>query len=115
MEINRVGVIGAGQMGAGIAQVCASIGKFVTLCDIKQEFVDSGIVTIKKNLERSALKKRISQNEMDETLGRISTSLSAADLKNSDIATIAAQRAITASNVNPEELDYIILAQNLEM
>ena len=85
MEINRVGVIGAGQMGAGIAQVCASIGKFVSLCDIKQEFVDRGIVTIKKNLERSVLKERMSQNEMDETLSRISTCLLAADLKNSDI------------------------------
>ena len=48
MEIKRVGVIGAGQMGAGIAQVCASIGKVVTLCDIKQEFVDSGIASIRK-------------------------------------------------------------------
>ena len=85
MEINRVGVIGAGQMGAGIAQVCASIGKFVTLCDVKEEFVHNGILTIKKNLERSVLKGRISQSEMDETLSRISTSLLTADLKNSDI------------------------------
>ena len=85
MEINRVGVIGAGQMGAGIAQVCASIGKFVTLCDVKEEFVNNGILTIKKNLERSVLKGRISQSEMDETLSRISTSLLTADLKNSDI------------------------------
>ena len=38
MRIEKVGVIGAGQMGAGIAQVCASIGKVVTLCDIKQDF-----------------------------------------------------------------------------
>ena len=41
--MKRVGVVGAGQMGAGIAQVCASIGKAVTLCDIKQDFVDNGI------------------------------------------------------------------------
>ena len=46
MEIETVGVIGAGQMGAGIAQVCASIGKVVTLCDIKQDFVDSGVYSI---------------------------------------------------------------------
>ncbi|MEC7686862.1 MAG: 3-hydroxyacyl-CoA dehydrogenase NAD-binding domain-containing protein, partial [Candidatus Thermoplasmatota archaeon] len=43
--ISSVGVIGAGQMGAGIAQVCAAIGKKVILCDIKQEFVDNGIGT----------------------------------------------------------------------
>ena len=41
MEVKSVGVIGAGQMGAGIAQVCAAIDKKVILCDIKQEFVDS--------------------------------------------------------------------------
>ena len=46
MRIEKVGVIGAGQMGAGIAQVCASIGKFVTLCDIKQDFVDAGMATL---------------------------------------------------------------------
>lgn len=85
MEIKKIGVIGAGQMGAGIAQVCAAIGKVVTLCDIKKEFVDSGIVTIKKNLERSVSKERISQHVMDETLSRISTSLLTTDLKNSDI------------------------------
>ena len=39
----KVGVIGAGQMGAGIAQVCAAIGNQVILCDIKQEFVEKGL------------------------------------------------------------------------
>ena len=50
MELEKVGVIGAGQMGAGIAQVCAAIGKKVALCDIKQEFVDNGMKTINRNL-----------------------------------------------------------------
>ena len=54
--VNNVGVIGAGQMGAGIAQVCAAIGKNVMLCDIKQEFLNNGIGTITKNLERSVSK-----------------------------------------------------------
>ena len=85
MEIKRVGVIGAGQMGAGIAQVCASIGKVVTLCDIKQEFVDSGIATIRKNLQRNVSKDRISQNQMDDTLGNVRTSLENENLSNCDI------------------------------
>ena len=85
MEIKRVGVIGAGQMGAGIAQVCASIGKVVTLCDIKQEFVDSGIASIRKNLQRNLSKDRISQNEMDNTLGNVRTSLENENLSNCDI------------------------------
>ena len=85
MEIERVGVIGAGQMGAGIAQVCASIGKVVTLCDIKQEFVDSGIASIRKNLQRNVSKDRISQNQMDDTLGNVRTSLENENLSNCDI------------------------------
>ena len=85
MEIKRVGVIGAGQMGAGIAQVCASIGKVVTLCDIKQEFVDSGIASIRKNLQRNVSKDRISQNQMDEALGNVRTSLENESLSSCDI------------------------------
>ena len=85
MEINRVGVIGAGQMGAGIAQVCASIGKVVTLCDIKQEFVDSGIASIRNNLQRSVSKDRISQNQMDDTLGNVITTLENENLSGCDI------------------------------
>ena len=53
MKINNVGVIGAGQMGAGIAQVCASIGKKVILCDIRKEFVKKGLQSIEKNLNRA--------------------------------------------------------------
>ena len=85
MEIKRVGVVGAGQMGAGIAQVCASIGKAVTLCDIKQDFVDNGIASIRKNLQRNVSKDRISQNQMDDTLGNVSTSLDNEALINCDI------------------------------
>ena len=83
--VNSVGVIGAGQMGAGIAQVCAAIGKKVILCDIKQEFLDNGIGTITKNLERSLSKERINQNDMDNTLGNVNTTLELNELKNCDI------------------------------
>ena len=83
--VNNVGVIGAGQMGAGIAQVCAAIGKNVMLCDIKQEFLNNGIGTITKNLERSVSKERINQNDMDNTLGNVNTTLELNELKNCDI------------------------------
>ena len=85
MELEKVGVIGAGQMGAGIAQVCAAIGKKVALCDIKQEFVDNGMKTINRNLSRSVSKERISQNDMDETLGNIQTTIELRDLNECDI------------------------------
>ena len=83
--IKTVGVIGAGQMGAGIAQICAAIGKNVVLCDIKQEFLDNGIGTITKNLTRSVSKERISQKDMDNTLGNVSTTLELHELHDRDI------------------------------
>ena len=85
MKINNVGVIGAGQMGAGIAQVCATIGKKVILCDIKKEFVENGMEAIEKNLNRAVDKEKISQEKMDKTLSNISTSINNKELDNCDI------------------------------
>ena len=85
MKINNVGVIGAGQMGAGIAQVCATIGKKVILCDIKKEFVENGMKAIEKNLNRAVGKEKISQEKMDVTLSNISTSIDNKELENCDI------------------------------
>ncbi|MFL2940734.1 MAG: 3-hydroxybutyryl-CoA dehydrogenase [Marine Group III euryarchaeote CG-Epi4] len=85
MGIDKVGVIGAGQMGAGIAQVCASIGKVVTLCDIKQDFLDIGMSIINRNLKRSVSKERITQKQMDQTLGNVGITLEKNELKDCDI------------------------------
>ena len=71
MTIEKVQVIGAGQMGSGIAQVAAQAGLSVHLADVEQEMVEQGLETIKKNLSRSVEKERISQEEMDEALARI--------------------------------------------
>ena len=71
MTIEKVQVIGAGQMGSGIAQVAAQAGLAVHLADVEQEMVEQGLETIKKNLSRSVEKERISQEEMDEALARI--------------------------------------------
>jgi len=83
--VEKVGVIGAGQMGAGIGQVCAAIGKTVILCDIKQEFLDNGIATINKNLKRSVSKDRISEKEMKQTLENIDTTIELKNLHDCDI------------------------------
>ena len=85
MEIEKVGVIGAGQMGAGIAQVCAAIGKKVLLCDIKEEFIQNGINTITKNLQRSVTKERINQNKMNSILANVKTTTQNKDLNECDI------------------------------
>ena len=85
MKVKHIGVVGAGQMGAGIAQICAAIGKKVVLCDIKQEFIDNGLKTVNRNLERSVSKERISQEERDETLANIQTSLEPGNMSECDI------------------------------
>tara|TARA_B110000438_G_scaffold219201_1_gene212141 strand:+ start:1823 stop:2671 length:849 start_codon:yes stop_codon:yes gene_type:complete len=85
MKIQKIGVIGAGQMGAGIAQVCAAINKEVILCDIKEEFVQNGISTITNNLQNSVTKERISQEEMEATLSNVNTTIQSKDLNDCDI------------------------------
>lgn len=71
MELKKVMVIGAGQMGSGIAQVMAAHGVEVTLRDIKQEFVDRGIAKIEKSLAHSVTKGRITEDDKNATMARI--------------------------------------------
>ncbi|MFX0044787.1 MAG: 3-hydroxyacyl-CoA dehydrogenase family protein, partial [Candidatus Hermodarchaeota archaeon] len=71
MEIKKIAVLGAGLMGNGIAHVCAQAGYEVKMRDIEQKFLDKGIDTITKNLERGLKKGRITQEEIDAILGRI--------------------------------------------
>jgi 3-hydroxybutyryl-CoA dehydrogenase len=71
MGIHRVGVIGAGQMGSGIAHVCALAGFDVTLNDVSEERVRAGIATINGNMARQVVKQAISENDRQAALGRI--------------------------------------------
>jgi len=74
MDIKTLGVIGAGQMGNGIAQVAAMSGMDVIMNDISAEFVEKGLATITKILTRSVGKGKITETEKESILGRISTS-----------------------------------------
>ena len=117
MEVKNVGVIGAGQMGAGIAQVCAAISKNIILCDIKQEFVDNGLKTINRNLGRSVTKERIDQEDMDMTLANIQTTLELSDLSECDIVIEAIVENVDIKKILFQDLgksckDEAILASN---
>jgi 3-hydroxybutyryl-CoA dehydrogenase len=90
MGVETYGVIGAGQMGNGIAQVAAMSGLKVIMNDIKQEFVDKGLATIAKNLNRSVSKGKLSETEKDAILGRIQTSVDLADMAGADFVVEAA-------------------------
>ena len=71
MEIQRVGVVGAGTMGNGIAHVFARGGYNVVLCDVEQRFLDRAHATIGKNLDREVAKNKITAEEKASALGRI--------------------------------------------
>jgi 3-hydroxybutyryl-CoA dehydrogenase len=71
MEFQRIGVIGAGTMGNGIAHVFALSGFNVLLCDVEQRFLDRGMQTIAKNLDREVGKGKIAAADKDATLARI--------------------------------------------
>ena len=90
MEIKTFGVIGAGQMGNGIAQVAAMSGLDVIMNDIKTEFVDGGMSTITKILGRGVEKGRMTEDEKNAVLGRIRTSVDLKDMASADFVVEAA-------------------------
>ncbi|MFC7365727.1 MULTISPECIES: 3-hydroxybutyryl-CoA dehydrogenase [Bhargavaea] len=90
MDIKHVMVIGAGQMGGGIAQVCAQAGFDVTLNDISEESYEKGLGVIKKNLSRGVEKGRITEEEKNAALGRIRKSTDLSDAKDADLIIEAA-------------------------
>jgi 3-hydroxybutyryl-CoA dehydrogenase len=90
MDIKTFGVIGAGQMGNGIAQVAAVSGFEVIMNDIKREFVEKGFEFIKKNLMRSVDKGKMAEDEMNAVLKRIRTSVDIKDMASADFVVEAA-------------------------
>jgi 3-hydroxybutyryl-CoA dehydrogenase len=80
MEVKTLGIVGAGQMGNGIAQVAAMSGLQVIMSDIKEEFVQGGLANIVKILSRSVEKGRMSGEEKEDILGRIKTTVDKAEL-----------------------------------
>ncbi|MBC28316.1 MAG: 3-hydroxybutyryl-CoA dehydrogenase [Euryarchaeota archaeon] len=131
MSIEKIAVLGAGQMGNGITQVAACAGYEVTMIDIKQEFVDKGMATIEKSLSKLVSKERMSQADADAARSRISgaTERSAAadadlvveaipeipELKFSTFAEldeICKEGAILASNTSSISINEIASATN---
>jgi 3-hydroxybutyryl-CoA dehydrogenase len=90
MTIKTFGVVGAGQMGNGIAQVAAMSGLNVIMNDIKEEFVERGLATITKILARSVDKGKMTGDEKQAVLGRIKTSIDLKDMSAADFVVEAA-------------------------
>jgi 3-hydroxybutyryl-CoA dehydrogenase len=85
VEIHRVGVIGAGQMGSGIAHVCALAGFEVALNDLSEERVRSGIATINGNMARQVARKAISESDRQAALARIGAADKLEELADCDL------------------------------
>ena len=129
--MKKIGVIGAGTMGTGIAHVSALSGFDVTLVDIEQNLLEHSLTSIKKGLKRQVDKGKISQEEMNTALGRIQTitemkSLSSEDIvieaatENkevkisifSELDTFCPEKTILASNTSSISISLIASATN---
>jgi 3-hydroxybutyryl-CoA dehydrogenase len=115
--IKRVFVIGAGQMGNGIAQVSAQAGYEVTMSDIKEEFVKKGMETISKSLDRGVKKGTMTEAQKAEIMGRIKTTTDNKDAKDADLVIEAAPEIMDLKKSIFKALDAItkpdaILASN---
>ncbi|SDW57573.1 3-hydroxybutyryl-CoA dehydrogenase [Litoreibacter albidus] len=117
MEISKVGVIGAGQMGNGIAHVLALAGYKVLMNDISQDSLDKAIEIIEGNLDRQVSREKITQSERDAALANISTTLTLSDVGPSDLIIEAATeretvKAAIFEDLLPHLLPHTILTSN---
>ena len=117
VDIRTVGVIGAGQMGSGIAHVCALAGYDVRLNDLSRERIDAGITVIERNMSRQVGRGIITDEAMAAALARIKPAESLADIGAADLAIEAAtedealKKAIFTA-LAPHLADHTLLASN---
>ncbi|UWQ96120.1 3-hydroxybutyryl-CoA dehydrogenase [Rhodobacteraceae bacterium M385] len=104
MEIESIGIVGAGQMGNGIAHVSALAGYDVIMSDVSQDALSGAVALIDRNLERQVSREKITQAEKDAAMGRISTTLSLSDLGPCDLIIEAATERETVKQAIFEDL-----------
>ena len=117
MSIEKIAVLGAGQMGNGITQVAACAGYEVTMIDIEQSYVDNGILTIEKSLAKLVSKERMTQADADSARARISGSVERSSAADADLVVEAIPEIPELKFSTFAELDEIckpdaILASN---
>lgn len=108
MKIEKIMVIGSGQMGNGIAQVSAQAGYQVILNDMKMEFAEKGLANIKKNLTRDVEKGRKTEEEKQAVLDRITLSVDKSDAKDCQLIIEAAVENFEVKKSIFKELDEIV-------
>ena len=116
-EIKTVGVIGAGTMGGGISMNFLNAGIPVTILETKQEALDHGVATIRKNYEAQVKKGKLTQEKYDQRMALLSTTLSYDALKNADLIIEAVFEELGVKETVFKQLDEVakpgaILASN---
>lgn len=111
--MNKVMIIGAGQMGSGIAQVCAMSGYEVILHDLKQDFVDRGIKTITQNLTKQVNKEKLTEQEKTDTLKRLTPSVDLQSAASVDLVIEAVVENMKIKTSLFAELDQITPAHTI--
>ncbi|RKF16471.1 3-hydroxybutyryl-CoA dehydrogenase [Roseovarius spongiae] len=104
MNIEAIGVVGAGQMGNGIAHVMALAGYEVLLTDVSQQALDDAMEVMRRNMERQVSRDKIAQADMDDALARIGTTLTLTDLGRTDLIIEAATERETVKQAIFEDL-----------
>jgi len=104
MEISSIGVVGAGQMGNGIAHVCALAGYDVTMTDIGAEALTRAMALIDRNIARQVSREKVTQAEMDAAMARITTTTSLTDVGHCDLIIEAATERETVKQAIFEDL-----------
>lgn len=103
----KIGVIGAGTMGNGIAQTAAASGYDVVMCDVSAEFVERGVANIGKSLDRFVKKETLTEEGKSEILGRITSTTDLSDLKDCSLVVEAATENFEIKKQIFEKLDSI--------
>lgn len=113
MALQKIGVIGAGQMGNGITQVAASKGLSVVMMDVSLEAVEKGLKTIQNSCDRLIKKQTLTEDQKRQILGQIKTTTSLQDLKDCDIVIEAATENIELKIKIFKDLDQIVKKEAL--
>ncbi len=113
MDIKTIGIIGAGRMGAGIAQVMATSGFEVILMDVKDEFIRRGIDNIKKGLAKAIEKGKITPEEKEKIKVRISTTTELKDMAKVDFIIEAVSEIVELKSDIFKRLDEICLKKTI--
>jgi 3-hydroxybutyryl-CoA dehydrogenase len=105
VSIERVGVVGCGLMGSGIAEVCARAGKTVVVCDVSAELLAAGRKRIEGSMERAVAKEKLGAADRDLALGRLTYTTDLGDVGETDLVIEAIVEELEAKRATFRELD----------